>query len=81
MSVSTGITINTVLELERGHMRSAISDVARHAILQKASDQNCRVWIESEQQYVQHSIDRWTINMMRQWNLSGKAVVYITNWA
>lgn len=32
MSVSRGITINAVLELERGHVRSAISDGVRHAI-------------------------------------------------
>ena len=32
MSVPNGITINSVLELERGHVRSAISDAVRHAI-------------------------------------------------
>ena len=32
MSVPKGITINAVLELERGHARSAISDAVRHAI-------------------------------------------------
>ena len=32
MSVPKGITINSVLELERGHTRSAISDAVRHAI-------------------------------------------------
>ena len=32
MSVPKGITINSVLELERGHARSAISDAVRHAI-------------------------------------------------
>ncbi|MDI1492580.1 MAG: proline dehydrogenase [Ramalina farinacea] len=45
------------------------------AILQKASDQNCRVWIDAEQQYLQHSIESWTIDMMRKWNRAGKAVV------
>ena len=32
MSVPKGITINAVLELERGHVRSAISDAVRQAI-------------------------------------------------
>ena len=32
MSIPKGITINSVLELERGHARSAISDAVRHAI-------------------------------------------------
>ncbi|KAL8830587.1 MAG: hypothetical protein Q9191_001340 [Dirinaria sp. TL-2023a] len=32
MSVPKGITINSVLELERGHARSTISDAVRHAI-------------------------------------------------
>lgn len=32
MSVPKGITINSVLELERGHARSAISEAVRHAI-------------------------------------------------
>lgn len=32
MSVPKGITINSVLDLERGHVRSAISDAVRHAI-------------------------------------------------
>ena len=32
MSVPKGITINSVLELERGHVRSATSDAVRHAI-------------------------------------------------
>lgn len=32
MSVPKGITINSVLELERGHVRSAVSDTVRHAI-------------------------------------------------
>ena len=32
MAIPKGITINSVLELERGHARSAISDTVRHAI-------------------------------------------------
>ena len=38
------------------------------AILQKAMAQNCRIWIDAEQQALQHSIDRWTIDLMRKYN-------------
>ena len=47
-------------------------------ILEKAIAQNCRVWIDAEQQALQHSIDRWTIDLMRKYNRNGKAVVYNT---
>ena len=48
------------------------------AILQKATDRNCRIWIDAEQQALQPSIDRWTINLMRKYNRNGKAVLYNT---
>ena len=48
------------------------------AILQKATAQNCRVWIDAEQQILQHTIDRWTIDLMRKYNRHGKAVLYTT---
>ena len=32
MSIERGITINALLELERGHVRSGISDAVRHAV-------------------------------------------------
>ena len=51
---------------------------AMDAILQKATDQNCRIWIDAEQQILQHSIDRWTIDLMRKYNRKGKAVLYNT---
>ena len=41
---------------------------AMDAILQKASAQNCRIWIDAEQQFLQGSIDRWTIDLMRKYN-------------
>ena len=48
------------------------------AILQKATAQNCRIWIDAEQQVLQHSIDRWTIDLMRKYNRNGKGVLYNT---
>lgn len=47
-------------------------------ILQKAMAQNCRIWIDAEQQILQHSIDRWTIDLMRKYNRNGNAVLYNT---
>ena len=48
------------------------------AILRKAIERNCRIWIDAEQQYLQHSIDRWTIELMRKYNRNGKGVLYNT---
>ena len=48
------------------------------AILQKATAQNCRIWVDAEQQVLQHSIDRWTIDLMRKYNRNGKGVLYNT---
>lgn len=51
---------------------------AMDAIVQKAMAQNCRIWIDAEQQVLQPSIDRWTIELMRKYNRNGKAVLYNT---
>ena len=48
------------------------------AIIQKATAQDCRIWIDAEQQVLQHSIDRWTIDLMRKYNRNGKGVLYNT---
>lgn len=48
------------------------------AILQKATTQDCRVWADAEQQALQPTIDRWTIDLMRKYNSNGKAVLYNT---
>ena len=48
------------------------------AILQKALAQNCRIWIDAEQQFLQESIDRWTIDLMRKYNRGRKPVLYNT---
>lgn len=51
---------------------------AMDAICQKARDQNCRLWVDAEQQILQTAIDRWTIDFMRKYNRDGKALVYNT---
>lgn len=51
---------------------------AMDVICKKARDQNCRLWIDAEQQVLQAAIDRWTIDLMRRYNRDGKVVVYNT---
>lgn len=51
---------------------------AMDQICQKAQAQDCRLWVDSEQQAVQTSIDRWTIPFMRKYNVGDKVVVYNT---
>jgi len=48
------------------------------AICQKAASQNCRLWADAEQQVLQTTIDKWTINFMRKYNRNGKALLYNT---
>ena len=49
-----------------------------HQICQKAQAQNCRIWVDSEQDAVQTSIDSWAIPFMRKYNTNGSALVYNT---
>lgn len=51
---------------------------AMDSICQRAAAQDCRIWIDAEQQALQASIDRWTIDLMRRYNKDGKALVYNT---
>jgi proline dehydrogenase len=55
------------------HFTAAMDEICR-----KARSQNCRLWIDAEQQVVQTAIDRWTIDLMRRYNKDGKAIVYNT---
>ncbi|KAL9599050.1 MAG: hypothetical protein Q9219_004084 [cf. Caloplaca sp. 3 TL-2023] len=48
------------------------------AILMKAITRKCRIWIDAEQQVLQPTIDRWTIDLMRKYNRGGQAVLYNT---
>lgn len=51
---------------------------AMDAICRKAEAQDCRLWVDAEQQVLQKSIDRWTVDLMRKYNRNGKIVVYNT---
>ncbi|KAJ4521678.1 proline dehydrogenase [Exophiala dermatitidis] len=51
---------------------------AMDAICRQAAAQGSRVWIDSEQQAVQSTIDKWTIDLMRRYNTCGRALVYNT---
>lgn len=51
---------------------------AMDSICEKAKDQDCRIWIDAEQQVLQKTIDKWVIAMMRRYNTNGNALVYNT---
>ena len=78
MSRYTGAGKSITDDLLRGNAPPRAFVEAMDIILQKATTQNCRIWIDAEQQVLQHSIDRWTIDLMRKYNRNGKAVLYNT---
>jgi proline dehydrogenase len=47
-------------------------------IAAKARARGCTIWIDSEQQSFQASIDRWTIDLMRTHNRDGNILIYNT---
>ena len=51
---------------------------AMNAICQKALTQECRIWVDAEQQVLQTTIDNWTVDFMRRYNKGDKALVYNT---
>jgi len=51
---------------------------AMDAICRKAATQDCRIWVDAEQQALQQTIDRWAMYFMSKYNRSGKALVYNT---
>jgi proline dehydrogenase len=52
---------------------------AMDRICEKAKAQGCRLWVDSEQQAVQASIDRWTIPLMRKYNANNTDTPLIYN--
>ena len=75
MSRFSGAGKSITEDLLRGNDAPRAFMETMDAILQKAMAQNCRIWIDAEQQALQHSIDRWTIDLMRKYNQNGKAVL------
>lgn len=51
---------------------------AMETICRVASMQKNRIFIDAEQQAFQHTIDRWTIDLMRRYNRNGEVLVYTT---
>lgn len=51
---------------------------AMDAICHKAAAQGCRIWVDAEQQVLQHTIDRWAMYFMSKHNVNGKALVHNT---
>ncbi|KAK5102620.1 proline dehydrogenase [Lithohypha guttulata] len=39
---------------------------------------NCRIWVDAEQQVLQKSIDSWTFDLMRRYNIGGQLLIYST---
>ena len=78
MNRFTGAGKSITDALLRGHDPPTAFVETMDAIIQKAASQNCRIWIDGEQQVLQPSIDRWTIDLMRKYNRNGEAVLYNT---
>ncbi|KAM0794846.1 proline oxidase PrnD [Usnea florida] len=74
----TGAGKSITEDLLRGNDPPTALVETMDAIIQKAASQNCRIWIDAEQQVLQPSIDRWTIDLMRKYNRNGEAVLYNT---
>ena len=52
---------------------------AMEEICERASSKGCRIWIDSEQQVLQSTIDKWTIDLMRRFNRpENQALIYNT---
>jgi proline dehydrogenase len=64
--------------LKRGEPAPPLVQEAMTAICDQAAAQGTRLWIDAEQQIFQHTIDTWTISLMRKYNQNGKALVYNT---
>ena len=51
---------------------------AMNAIAEKARSQGVRIWIDAEQQAIQPSIDRWTVDLMRKFNIGTNVLIHNT---
>lgn len=80
LSRFTGAGPQVTQALIRNEEPPAAFTEAMDQICQKAQAQGCRIWVDSEQDAVQTSIDRWAIPFMRKYNknANGSALVYNT---
>ncbi|KAI7338545.1 FAD-linked oxidoreductase [Hortaea werneckii] len=74
----TGAGARVTEALSRGDELPQQFTEAMDAIAQAASAKGNRIWIDAEQQVLQHSIDRVTIDLMRRYNTNGRALIYNT---
>lgn len=51
---------------------------AMDEICEATRQQGSRLWFDAEQQVLQHGLDDWAIEIMRQYNRDGKVLVYNT---
>lgn len=58
-------------------MPSAMAEAVDEICLAVA-EKGCRTWIDAEQQFLQHGVDDWVIELMRKYNRSDSALVYNT---
>ncbi|KAF7945594.1 uncharacterized protein EAE97_004632 [Botrytis byssoidea] len=49
-----------------------------HILLRTAASQSARIWLDAEQQDLQHTIESWTIDLMRIYNTGSQALLYTT---
>jgi proline dehydrogenase len=74
----TGAGPVAIEAMTKGEAPPPVMLAAMTEICDQASKQNTRLWVDAEQQVFQHSIDAWTIDLMRKYNRSGKVLIYNT---
>ncbi|KAL3961297.1 hypothetical protein ACCO45_002820 [Purpureocillium lilacinum] len=58
-------------------MPKPVADAMKE-ISEETIRQGSRIWIDAEQQALQHGLDEWVIDLMRQYNRNGEALIYNT---
>lgn len=74
----SGAGSNVTKMLEDGAAPSEQLWSALHEVCSEAQRTKKVIWIDAEKQAFQHTIDRWTIELMRQYNKNGQCTVYNT---
>ncbi|KAJ9654983.1 proline dehydrogenase [Coniosporium apollinis] len=74
----TGAGKETTEDLMSGQAPPRAFSEAMDAICERAIAQKCRIWIDAEQSWVQPTIDRWTFDIMRRYNIGSAPLVYNT---
>ncbi|PPJ55686.1 hypothetical protein CBER1_05874 [Cercospora berteroae] len=64
--------------LKAGDEPPAEFSAALHQIMRTAQAQGTRIFLDAEQQVFQTTIDRWTVDLMRQYNVDGEVLVLNT---